>query len=156
MTKTLLALLLLPLPALADGGIVLTDAWSRETKVPNQAAVAYLTITDSGAADTLTSVATPIAEHATVHQSTESAGMMHMEPVASLQIAAGARQDLKPGGYHIMLTGLKQPLKAGDSFPITLTFAHAGAITATVAVRPLAATTPPASDDMNQMGMGQH
>ena len=41
---------------------------------------------------------------------------------------------MAPGGYHIMLMGLKQPLKEGDHIPITLTFAHAGAITAQVTV----------------------
>jgi copper(I)-binding protein len=42
---------------------------------------------------------------------------------------------LKPGGYHIMLMGLSAPLKEGDSFPLSLTFAHAGSTTVTVKVK---------------------
>jgi copper(I)-binding protein len=48
---------------------------------------------------------------------------------------------LAPGGYHIMLMGLKQPLKQGDAFPITLNFANAGPVTAQVTVEPPGART---------------
>jgi len=56
-----------------------------------------------------------------VHQSIVDGGVMKMRPVASLPIESDKPMTLAPGGYHIMLSGLKQALKQGDSFPITLT-----------------------------------
>jgi copper(I)-binding protein len=47
---------------------------------------------------------------------------------------------LAPGGYHLMLMGLKAPLRAGDTFPLTLQFEHAPPLTVTVAVEPLNAS----------------
>jgi len=47
---------------------------------------------------------------------------------------AGGSAEFKPGGMHIMLVGLKQPLKAGDSFPLTLAFQKAGAVETTVMI----------------------
>jgi periplasmic copper chaperone A len=55
-----------------------------------------------------------------------------------------------PGGYHIMLMGLKQALVAGTTFPVTLTFAKAGEVTATVSVQKVTATMP----TMDHGGMG--
>ncbi len=49
--------------------------------------------------------------------------------VDGIDIAAGATVSLQPGGYHLMLTGLKSPLTAGMHFPLTLTFAKAGRVT---------------------------
>ena len=60
---------------------------------------------------------------------------------------------LAPGGYHIMLSGLKQALKQGDSFPITLSFAKAGQVTATATVAKAGATMPN-MDHGNVRGMG--
>jgi copper(I)-binding protein len=57
---------------------------------------------------------------------------------------------LAPGSYHIMLSGLKQSLKQGDSFPITLSFAKAGPVTATVTVAKAGATMP--AGKMSGMG----
>lgn len=150
MTRLIAFLLaFLPVAAFADG-ITVTDAWSRATPGTATPGVAYLTITDRGAADTLTAVSTPVAASAMLHQSKTENGISSMTPVEALPIAAGGTVTLAPGGYHIMLEGLKQPLKAGDSFPLTLTFAHAGAVTATVTVKPLGAMKP--KDDMSGMG----
>ena len=45
---------------------------------------------------------------------------MKMRAVPGLELPAGKPVDLKPGGYHVMLMDLKQPLKAGDTVPLTL------------------------------------
>ena len=58
-----------------------------------------------------------------------------MQPVARLEIPAGGSVELKPGSYHIMLIGLKQDLKAGDTIEITLTFEKAGEVKVTAEVR---------------------
>jgi periplasmic copper chaperone A len=77
---------------------------------------------------------------------------MTMRPVGPLPVGPGKPLVLAPGGYHVMLMGLKQPLKAGDSFPVTLTFAKAGAINATASVGKAGAPAPQAG--MGAMDMG--
>jgi periplasmic copper chaperone A len=137
-------------PALADpADIAVSDAWSRATPPGAKTGVIYLTVTDTGAADSLTAVATPVAEMAMLHESKTVNGVSQMRPVEAAPISAEAPLKLAPGGYHIMLEGLKQPLEAGDSFPVTLTFAQAGAVTATVEVRSLGG-----GHDMGSMDMG--
>jgi periplasmic copper chaperone A len=59
---------------------------------------------------------------------------MKMRPVDSVALDPGKPVTFKPGGYHVMLTGLKSPLKAGDSLPLTFTFEHAQPITVSVQV----------------------
>jgi hypothetical protein len=66
-------------------------------------------------------------------------GMMKMRPVPGLSVAPGKPVKLAPGGYHIMLMGLKAPLKQGDSFPLTLRFEHAAPMTVTVNVEAIGA-----------------
>jgi len=116
-----------------DGPIAIQHAWSRPAAA-GRVGVIYLTITDSGAPDTLTAVATPVAEDAMLHQSSMVKGMSEMRMIDSVPVAAGKPATLAPGGMHVMLMGLKRKLVAGDTFPVTLTFAHAGQITTTVTV----------------------
>ena len=78
---------------------------------------------------------------------------MKMRPVASLPIEPDKPVTLAPGGYHIMLSGLKQELKQGDSFPITLSFAKAGQVAASATVAKAGATMP-SMDHGNVRGMG--
>ena len=80
-------------------------------------------------------------------------GVMQMQPVDSLAVDANLPVRLAPNGYHVMLEGLMHPLKAGDQFPVTLTFEHAGEITAVVHVQALGAAGP-AAPDMSGMHMG--
>ena len=61
-------------------------------------------------------------------------GMSQMREMPTVDVKAGGTVSFEPGGKHIMLVGLSHPLVAGDSFPLTLTFAHAGAITTNVTV----------------------
>jgi copper(I)-binding protein len=128
------ALLAMPLAAFADeAGIQVDHVWSRAAMAGHEGVV-YLTITDTGSQDTLTDVTTPVATKADLHESINDHGVMKMRPVMSLVVEPGKPVRLAPGGYHIMLTGLKQALKQGDSFPVTLSFAKAGQVTATVTV----------------------
>ena len=144
-------LAILSTPAFADpADIAVSDAWSRATPPGAKTGVVYLTVTDTGAADSLTAVETPVAEMAMLHESKTVNGVSQMRPVDAAPISAQAPLKLAPGGFHIMLEGLKQPLKAGESFPVTLTFAQAGAVTATVEVRSLGA----GGHDMGNMDMG--
>jgi len=148
------AMIAMPLAAFAQPpGIQVDHVWSRAALAGHDGAV-YLTITDTGPPDTLTGVTTPVAAMAGLHQSINDNGVMKMRPVASLPIAQGKSVTLAPGGYHIMLMELKQPLKEGDSFPVTLSFAKAGQVTATATVAKAGAAAMPAMDHGSMGGMG--
>jgi hypothetical protein len=132
-------LLGMALPASAQqNGIAVTDAWSR-VAMAGRTGVVYLTITDTGAPDRLTGVSSPVATTVTLHETIDDHGVMKMRPVAALPVRPGNPVKLAPGGYHIMLEGLKQPLQPGETFPVTLTFAHAGTVTATAVVQKVGA-----------------
>ena len=128
-------LLAVPIVALAQqNGIRVENAWSR-VAMQGGTGVVYLTITDSGAPDRLMSIAAPVAAKAELHESFTEHGVAKMRAVAALPVVQGKPVTLAPGGYHIMLMGLKQPLRQGDSFPVTLSFEQSGQVTATVTVR---------------------
>jgi copper(I)-binding protein len=138
----LLALSAATLAHADDMSLMASGAWSRPTASAAMAGVVYVTVTDSGAPTTLLSVSTPIAAQAQMHQSLMQNGMMEMLPVKSLPIAPGSPITFSPGGYHIMLMGLSQPLSAGQTFPLTLTFADGSKVTTTVTVRSMTAGAP--------------
>ncbi len=144
-------LIALPIAAMADPGIKVDHVWSRAAMAGHEGVV-YLTITNSGTPDALTAVSTPVAGMAQVHQTTNDNGVMKMRPVTSLPIGQDKAVTLAPGGYHIMLMNLKQTLKQGDSFPVTLTFAKAGPITATAIIEKAGAASGP-MDSMPGMTM---
>ncbi len=124
--------------------VAVTEAWSRATTGAAQTAAIYLTITASQP-DRLTGASTPVAATAEIHQSRMEGTVMEMRPVPDgLPVAPGTPIHMAPGGYHLMLTGLKQALTLGDHVPVTLTFEHAGPITAQAVVAGPGATAPPA------------
>ncbi len=113
------------------GDIEIDHPWSRATPPGAKVAGGYFTITNNGGeADRLVSVTSDISDKAEVHEMTVKDGVMTMRPVeGGVEIPAGGKVELKPGGYHLMLMGLKQPAKEGESFPATLTFEKAGSVT---------------------------
>ena len=146
-------LLLLPVAAFADSGSIQVDqAWARAAMAGHEGA-AYMTITNSGPTDALTGASTPVAAMAQLHHTINDNGVMRMRPVQSLPIDAGKSVTLAPNGYHIMLMNLKQTLKEGDSFPITLTFQKAGNITATATIEKAGATSGPMGGMSGHMNM---
>jgi copper(I)-binding protein len=132
-----------PSAASAQGAPITIDhVWSRAA-MAGRVGVVYLTIIASGSPDALTGVSSPIAPKAELHESYNDNGVEKMRPVASLPVTPGTPVMLKPGGYHIMLVGLMRALNAGDSFPVTLRFAKAGAITVTAMVEKAGASSMP-------------
>lgn len=112
--------------------------------VPNGAV--YLVLHNRGAADErLLGADTPAAAKAEVHEHVHQGGLMKMRKVeGDVTIVAGGELALQPGGYHLMLFGLKQPLEDGKRFPLTLHFEKAGDLQVEVAVQkeaPVAAAT---------------
>ncbi|MCW3477544.1 copper chaperone PCu(A)C [Limobrevibacterium gyesilva] len=142
-------------PRVADsGGITIERAWAGATPGRARTGAVYMTVTDHGAPDRIVGVSTPVAETAGIYQSSNEDGVMRMRPVDSLPIAPGTPIALAPGGYHIMLTGLKHPLGQGETFPVKLTFGHAAPVTATVTVERAGALVPTDHGAMRGHGMG--
>ncbi len=120
--RRLAALAGLFIPALCWAEITVGNAWVRGT-VPGQSATgAYMEIRSSERAS-LVAVASPGAKVAEIHEMAMEGNVMRMRGVPRLELPAGRVVELKPGGgYHVMLMGLKRPLKKGEVVPITLTF----------------------------------
>jgi periplasmic copper chaperone A len=120
--------------------IEVSHAWARATAASAANGAVYLMVTNHGTADDrLTGASTPVAAKAQMHITIDDNGVMKMRPVAEVPVKAGGSATFKPGAMHIMLLGLKHPLKAGDSFPLTLTFAKAGAVQTMVMVEKIGA-----------------
>jgi len=113
------------------GDLDIGHPWSRATPPGAKVAGGYLTITNHGGApDRLVSVVSDISGKAEVHEMAVKDGVMTMHPVeGGLEIPAGGKVELKPGGYHLMLMDLKHLTKEGEMFPATLTFEKAGSVT---------------------------
>ena len=107
-------------PALAGKTITVSNAWARATVPGQQVAGAYLQISSIENA-ALVSAKSPVAKNVEIHVMRMEAGMMSMRQIDRLELPAGKSVTLAPGGYHLMLTGLKQPLKKGDTVPLRLT-----------------------------------
>jgi len=123
------------------GQLEVTNAWARATPGRSEIGAAYATI-ESPTADRLVAAASPVAKKVELHTMTMSGTVMQMRPVAAIDIPAGRLVTLAPDGLHIMLEGLKKPLRAGQSFPLTLTFEKAGKRTVEVAVQQVGAMAP--------------
>ena len=95
------------------------DAWVRGTVTGQKATGAFLEITSKSGA-TLVGAASPAAGVSEIHEMKMDGGIMKMRAVERLQLPAGKPVQLAPGGYHVMLLNLKQPLKKGDSVALTL------------------------------------
>ena len=121
-------------------GITLGHFWARTSAGNTSTDAAYLTVTDNGTPDRLVGVSTPAATSAELHETINENGVMKMRSVAANVLDPGKPVTFSPGGYHVMLMGLKSPLKAGDSFPLPIAFEHAQPITVTVKVEAVGAS----------------
>ena len=111
-------------------------------------AAAYLTIrNDGGRAERLRSIRVEGVGSATVHESDMSDGVMRMRPMPELDLPSGETVTMAPGGLHIMLMDLKQPLRAGDKLRATLLFRQSP---------PLRLTIPVVSRKVLEAAHGQH
>jgi copper(I)-binding protein len=134
-------------PAHHPSPIVIERPWARATPPGAQTGAAYLTITNHGTdEDVLVAASSPQAERVEFHQTTVTDGVMKMRPATrGVTVPAHGTVELKPdGGYHLMLGGLKAPLRAGTTLPVTLRFAKAGRIDVVFAVEPIGARAPSA------------
>jgi copper(I)-binding protein len=119
--------------------LIAENAWVRAIPGGDTAA-AYLTLRNvTSSAVTVTGVESSAAAHAMIHESTTEGGQSRMRPRQQLTVAPRSTVKFEPGGLHIMLHDLKQPLTVGDSVPLTLRLTGGSILQVKAAVRPLGA-----------------
>ena len=129
-------------------------AFARATVGKQANGAAYLQLSAKGD-DVLVSASAPVATKVEIHTMSMDGDVMKMRVLDKLEIKAGEKMSMQPGaGAHVMLMGLKQPLKAGDSFPLTLNFRKAGKVTVDVTVKDIA--MPAKAGDMHHEGHEHH
>jgi copper(I)-binding protein len=130
-------------PAGKIGSVVVSEPWSRATAAGSPNGAAYMTLdVDGQGADRLVAAASPIAGKVELHTHSMDDGVMRMRPVAAIEVEPGSPTVLRPGGLHVMLMGLKRPLKQGEAFPLTLRFETGGEATVQVLVQSPGAAGP--------------
>ncbi|HTI87286.1 MAG TPA: copper chaperone PCu(A)C [Alphaproteobacteria bacterium] len=118
------------------GTIAVENAWAPPTPGASKTAAVYFTVINRGGTPArIVGAATPAAEHADMHTTIRDGDIMRMRRVVSVEIPAGGKAVFAPNGFHVMLTGLKAPLKMGDKLQVTLKFAEAGDVPVVVTVR---------------------
>ncbi|MFB0937291.1 MAG: copper chaperone PCu(A)C [Propionivibrio sp.] len=129
MTKRVIAAVLIAAASIvssvhaADSAIAVHDPYVRLVPPGIKTTGGFMLIRNTGKADRqLIKAESPAAGTVELHTHINENGVMKMRAVASIAVQAGGQAELKPGGYHVMLIDLKEPLKEGDSVPISLTF----------------------------------
>jgi copper(I)-binding protein len=125
-------------PAPTGGtGVTVDNAWTNATPAGAVVGAGYMTIHNGDETPArLSGVASSASERVEVHTMSMENGVMSMRPVeGGLEIPARGSVELKPGGLHLMLIGLKQPLAEGTTVPVTLTFESGARVDVALAVR---------------------
>jgi len=118
------------------GTLRIQQPWSRPTVAAVPVGVVYVALKNDGdKMERLLSATSDVAERVELHTSVMDGEMMRMRPITSVDIAPKTTAQLKPGGMHIMLMGLKAPLVQGQTFTLNLVFEQAGAVSVPVLVR---------------------
>ncbi len=115
-----LALALISYALAASAQVEITGAWVRAS-VPGQRTAGAFMQLKSATEARLVAVSSPVAKVVEIHEMKLDSGVMKMRAIDKLDLPAGKPVTLAPGGYHVMLMGVAQPLKEGDSVPLTLT-----------------------------------
>ena len=116
--------------AASTSDITVTQAWTRPVAAAGGMGVGYGTITNAAKQnDALIGASSDAASRVELHETTiNDAGVASMKKVDRLEVASGKSIELKPGGLHLMLIGMKQPLQDGQTVSVTLKFEHAGEV----------------------------
>ena len=116
------------------GAIDIGHPYARATAPGQPTGGGFLKLTNKGESDRLLSAHADVSAAVELHVMKMEGDVMRMRQVDAVDVPAGETVELKPGGLHIMFVDLKAPLKAGDSFPMTLKFERAGEVTVDVKV----------------------
>lgn len=131
----LLAAFALPLAAADQPEI--SSAWARATPPGATVGAVYATLTGGDVADRLVGASTNRAASVELHTVEEIDGVARMRPMESLNVPAGTRVELAPGGHHLMLMGLTSPLVAGESLSIVFKFENSADQRIEVPIKPV-------------------
>ena len=112
-------------------GLRLTKGWVRTSQGPNSAAFMHIH-NDGDQDDDLIAANSAIAATTELHTHIKEGNVYKMRPISAIKVAAGSKTTLKPGGLHIMLMHIKQPIQLGDLIPIDLTFRSGRTMTVTL------------------------
>ncbi len=115
-----------------QANITIGHPWARATPGAVKNSAAFMTLSSKDSADKLIGISGDIAREIQIHTMITEAGVMKMREIKSLDIPANGKTELKPGGLHIMLIGLKEGLKEGTKFPLKLKFEKAGEVTVNI------------------------
>ena len=102
----------------------------------------FVLLRNAGAADRVMGAASPVAGRVEMHVTVREGEVMKMREVSAFEIPAGGTFELRPGGAHLMLMGLKRPLKKGDKVPLTLKLEKGGELTVELEVQEMGARAP--------------
>jgi copper(I)-binding protein len=130
------------LPSFAQALPKVEGAWIRASVPGQQGTGGFMRLTAPQNMQ-LVGVATPVAGTAEVHEMKMEGDVMRMRAVPQLELPAGKLVELKPGGYHLMLLDLKQPLAAGASVPLTLTLRDSKGVRSQLELKVPVASQPP-------------
>lgn len=125
-------------PAMAQqtSSMQIESPWARPTIGKSKLTAAYMRIVNNGSEpDHLVAASSPAAGKVELHDNIRDGDVMKMREVKTIEIKPGDKVELKPAGLHMMVLDLKQPLKPGQSLPMTLQFEKAGKIQVDVPVR---------------------
>ncbi|WP_051661031.1 copper chaperone PCu(A)C [Bosea sp. 117] len=137
------------------GTLEIAHPWARMTPAGAKVGGGYLTVANAGdAPDRLVGVTAEVADHVEIHEMSVKDGVMTMRMLPDgVEVPAKGEVKFAPGGYHLMLMGLKQPLKQGERVKGTLTFTKAGTVAVEFAVEgmggPSGSSGMPAGHDMH-------
>jgi copper(I)-binding protein len=137
-------LVLLVLAALpAWGQVSVEQPWSRATPPGSKIGVGFMQLRNAGAAaERVVGASSPAAGRVEMHVTTREGEVMQMRQVESFTIPAGGTFELKPGGAHLMLMGLKRPLRQGERVPLTLRLEKGGELNVELLVQEMGARHP--------------
>ena len=122
------------------GAIKVEKPYARATAPGAAVGGGYATITNGGsAADRLVAASSPVSARMELHEMAMENNVMKMREVKGMDVPAGGKLELKPGGYHLMFMELNQPLKEGSKVPVTLKFEKAGEVKVELDVQGMAA-----------------
>jgi len=134
MNKPALLLAVALFASAAHAQVTVADPWVRSTVAQQKTTAAYMTIT-SLQGGKLVEASSPVAASAEVHEMKMDGDLMKMRAVEALPLPMGKPVELRPNGFHMMLMGLKAPVKAGDVVPIRLVIEDAKGRRKTVDVK---------------------
>jgi copper(I)-binding protein len=129
--------------AAAKANIEVNDAWARATPANATTGAVYFRVVSIKDADRMIGAKAAMSEKAELHSTTTANGQTRMAAVTAVPIPAMGTVGFTPAGNHLMLTGLKAPLRQGDSFLVQLDFEKAGTHTVVVRVAAANAVGPP-------------